>query len=134
GDVLAVLGRQLETAVSANRFERALAIAVAIVKQEGHLTDVSARRNYGIALRRMYTKTLLKGFIHLMAAPAHRADAIIALSRGGAEAVELLLDRLIAARDMGERRAAFDALRQMKEGTDQLIHQLDHKDWFVGRN
>jgi len=134
GDVLAVLGRQLENAMSANRFEQALAIAAAIVKQEARVTDASARRNYGIALRRMYTKALLKGFIHLMAAPAHRAEAIVALRRGGAEAVELLLDRLIAARDMGERRAAFDALRQMKEGTDQLVQKLDHKDWFVVRN
>src|SRR3989442_1235738 len=134
GDVLALLGRQVEIAVGANRLEQALASIVAIVKQEPRVTDLSARRHYGIALRRMYTKALLKGLAHLISVPAHRAEAIVALRRGGADAVELLLDRLIAARDMGERRGAFDALRQMKEGTDQLIQKLDHKEWFVVRN
>ncbi len=134
GDVLAVLGRQVETAVRANRPDQALGIVAAIVEQESRATDASARRHYGIALRRMYTKALLRDMARLLAAPAHRAEAIVALRRGGADGVEVLIELLVGAKTMEERRGAFDALRQMSEGMDQLIHMLKHNEWFVVRN
>jgi HEAT repeat protein len=66
--------------------------------------------------------------------PKYRADAVAALQRGGAAAVEVLMDLLVAAPTVSERRAVFDALKQMTEGTEQLIHMLDHPEWFVVRN
>jgi len=134
GDHLAELGRQVEAAAQGKRYEEALRIVAAIVKLEPRVTDVSARRHFGIALRRMYSKALLKAFAQLAATPRHQADAHAALRRGGADAVEVLLDLLVAAPSMEDRRAAFDALRQMSEGTDQLIEMLDHEKWFVVRN
>src|SRR5437899_1818990 len=44
------------------------------------------------------------------------------------------MDLLVAAPTMDERRSAFDALRHMTEGTEQLVHALDHREWFVVRN
>jgi HEAT repeat protein len=44
------------------------------------------------------------------------------------------MDLLVAAPTMDERRSAFDALRHMTEGTDQLVHALEHREWFVVRN
>ena len=44
------------------------------------------------------------------------------------------MDVLAAAPTVGERRAVFDALKQMTEGTDQVVHMLDHSEWFVVRN
>src|SRR5256884_3849463 len=44
------------------------------------------------------------------------------------------MDRLVASPTMDERRSAFDALRHMTEGTDQLVHALEHREWFVVRN
>src|SRR5256885_16837938 len=66
--------------------------------------------------------------------PKHRTDATLALQRAGAEAVEVLLDLLVAAPTMSERRGVFDALTQMTQGTEQLVHMLDHPEWFVVRN
>src|SRR5437867_711091 len=63
-----------------------------------------------------------------------RAAAVAALQRGGAAGVEVLMDVLAAAPTVGERRAVFDALKHMTEGTDQLVHMLDHSAWFVVRN
>jgi len=44
------------------------------------------------------------------------------------------MDVLAAAPTVGERRAVFDALKHMTEGTDQLVTMLDHSEWFVVRN
>src|SRR2546429_3848228 len=67
-------------------------------------------------------------------APTHRAEETLALRRAGADAVEVLLGMLVAAPGMSERRAAFDALTQMTQGTEQLVQMLDHHEWFVVRN
>jgi len=91
------------------------------------------RRQYGIALRRFYTKPVLEGF------PACWVRRNIGPPRWGTAArwsagVEVLMDVLAAAPTVGERRAVFDALKHMTEGTDQLVHMLDHSEWFVVRN
>src|SRR4029077_14212029 len=74
GDLLAVLGRQVEDAVRSNRAERVLTIIAALVRLEQRVPEGSARRNYGIALRRMYTKSLLTGLAGLLSAPKLEAD------------------------------------------------------------
>jgi hypothetical protein len=61
GDILAVLGRQLETALKANRIPLALQIMVGVVRAEMQVTDATRRRQYSIALKRMYSKALLEG-------------------------------------------------------------------------
>jgi HEAT repeat protein len=134
GDLLAVLGRQVEDAVRSNRPERVLTIIAALVRLEQRVPEGSARRNYGIALRRMYTKPLLKGLAGLLGVPKHEADAVLALQRGGADAVEVLIERLVTASAIGERRGIFDALRQANAGREQLIPLLRHAKWFVVRN
>ncbi|HEV8303694.1 MAG TPA: HEAT repeat domain-containing protein [Gemmatimonadales bacterium] len=134
GDLLATLGRQLETALRTNRIEQALTIVAGIVSAEQQVGDESRRRQYSIALKRMYTKELLDGVAHLAGAPAHRSAALLVLQRAGGDGVEVLLDLLAAAPTIEERRGVFDALTQMKEGTDQLVHMLGHEQWFVARN
>src|SRR3989442_12938668 len=91
------------------------------------------RRQYAIALRRFYTKPVLEGLSRLLGAPKHRAAAVAALQRGGAAGVEGLMDVLAAAPTVGERRAVFDGLKHITEGTDQRVHMLEHSQWFVAR-
>ena len=134
GDQLAVLGRQLETAMKTNRIEQAMAIIAGIVRAEQQIPDESKRRQYSIALKRMYSKSLLEGVAHLAGAPTHRETAVIVLQRAGPDGVEVLLDLLVAAPTIEERRGIFVALTGMKEGTDQLVHMLGHHQWFVVRN
>ncbi|HEU5259952.1 MAG TPA: HEAT repeat domain-containing protein [Gemmatimonadales bacterium] len=135
GDVLAALVERAEAAVKANRAEQVLAVVVAIARTEQRLPAASnARRIYGIAVRRICTKRVIQTLARLLTAPKHRSDATLALQRAGADAVEVLFDMLVAAPGMSERRAVFDALSQMKHGTEQLIAMLDHSEWFVVRN
>jgi len=134
GDLLAVLGRQFESAMQAKRIEQALVIVAGIVRAEQLVPDESRRRQYSIALKRMYTKPLLEGIAELTAAPGQRDAALLALQRAGEDGVEVLLDLLVAAPTIDERRGIFAALSGMKEGTDQLVHMLGHHQWFVVRN
>ena len=133
-DLLAILGRQLETAMRANRLEQALAIVAGIVRAEQSIGDEARRRQYSIALKRMYSKPLLEAAAHLVPMPSQREAALLALQRAGEAGVEVLLDLLVAAPTIDERRGIFQALTGMKEGTDQLVHMLGHHQWFVVRN
>lgn len=135
GDLLADLLRHAETAIKQARFEQLLGVIAGVIKVEQRVPDASGmRRQYGIALRRIYTKPVLEALARLLGTPKHRTAAVTALQRGGAAAVEVLMDMLVAAPTVSERRAVFDALKQMTEGTEQLVHMLDHPEWFVVRN
>jgi len=135
GDLLAALIDNAAAATKLGRFEQVLGVIVGVIQVEEKVPETSGvRRQYGIAMRRFYTKPVLEGLSRLLAAPKHRAAAVTALQRGGAAGVEVLMDVLAAAPTVGERRAVFDALKQMTEGTDQVVHMLDHSEWFVVRN
>ena len=135
GDLLAALIDHAAAAAKLGRFEQVLGVLSGILRVEEKIPESSGvQRQYGIALRRIYTKPVLEGLSRLLAAPKHRTAAVGALQRGGAAGVEVLMDVLAAAPTVGERRAVFDALKHMTEGTDQLVHMLDHSAWFVVRN
>src|SRR5437763_1029993 len=135
GDLLAALVHHAELALKQRRPDQLLGVIGAIVAVEESVPEASGmRRQYAIALRRVYTKTALNAMVRLLSEPKYRADAVVALRRGGAGAVEVLMDLLVAAPTMDERRSAFDALRHMTEGTEQLVHALEHREWFVVRN
>src|SRR5882672_1167141 len=135
GDLLAALIDHAAAAAKLGRFEQVLGVIAGVIRVEEKVPESSGvRRQYGIALRRFYTKSVLEGLSRLLAAPKHRSTAVAALQRGGAAGVEVLMDVLAAAPTVGERRAVFDALKHMTEGTDQLVHMLDHSEWFVVRN
>ncbi len=134
GDLLAVLGRQLETAMKTNRVSQALAIVAGIARAEEQVSDATRRRQYSIALKRMYNKAFLEAIAEVANHPSDRDDALLVLRRAGEDGVEVLLDLLVAAPTIEERRGIFMALTGMKEGTDQLVHMLGHHQWFVVRN
>lgn len=134
GDFLAVLGRQLETAMKTHSIAQALDIVRGVVRAEQQVSDASRRRQYSIALKRMYSKALLEAVAELANLPEHRDDALLVLRRAGEDGVEVLLDLLVAAPTIDERRGIFMALTGIKEGTDQLVHMLGHHQWFVVRN
>jgi len=134
GDLLAVLGRQLETAMKNNRVTQVLSIMVGVVRAEHQVSDATQRRQYSIALKRMYSKGLLEAIAEVADHPADREAALLVLRRAGEDGMEVLLDLLVAAPTIEERRGIFMALTGMKEGTDQLVHMLGHRQWFVVRN
>ncbi len=135
GDLLASVIEQAEAALKRNRLEEVLRLVAGIARIEERLPEGSgARRQYGIAVRRICTKPVVEAVARLVGAPKHRAEATLALRRAGADAVEVLLRMLVAAPGMSERRAVFDALTQMTQGMEQVVQMLDHHEWFVVRN
>ena len=111
-----------------------LRAGVSLVRHEEEQRDDEMRRGFGVALRRLMPRPVLEHIAKLAYPTATRNDAIVVLRRMGAESTELLLELLIAARSPGERRAYFNALSHMTEGTKLLIHMLTHDEWFVIRN
>lgn len=134
GDILAILGGFIDQEVKQGKFEHALKLVAGIVRCEERLPESGPRRQYAIALKRIYTKPLLDALVQLMKLPAHEEDAALALRRAGADGVEVLLDMLVSSPTVAERRGVFNALAGMKEGGEQLIHMLDHPQWYVVRN
>lgn len=134
GDTLAVLNRQVEAAMREGKMEQAMQIVYSIVRIEQQVDDQAIRRQYGIALRRMITKQMLDALSKLVQVPHLEDAAGIVLQRAGPDGVEVLLDLLTTSNTVTERRGVFNALMQMKEGQDQLIHMLGHPQWFVVRN
>src|SRR2546426_10080038 len=135
GRLLDALVRQVETAFKAGQFEQVLTLVASISRGLQRVPRGSdARRHYGIAFKRVYTKAMLERLAHLASVPKHRSDAILALQRAGAGGVKGLIDLLVAAPAMAERRVLVDALNPMKEGTGQLVQMLGHRPWFGVRN
>ncbi len=133
-NLLSVLGRQVEAESRNGRWELVLGIMAGIVQIELLQTDESARRPYGIALRRMQTRSILREIGNLTLVPAHHEDAVRVLQRAGPDGVEILMDLLVSARSSEDRHAVFNALSRMTEGTEQLVRLLNDARWFVIRN
>jgi HEAT repeats/PBS lyase HEAT-like repeat len=86
------------------------------------------------ALRRILPRSSLERIARMTAHGQYKTEAAAVLRRMGADGTEVLLKHLTDAEDMTERRAYFNALKDMTEGTDLLVHMLSHDQWFVVRN
>src|SRR5690606_35226841 len=91
-------------------------------------------RGYGIALRRMLPRSALEQMVRLTAHGDMKTEAIAVLRRMGVDGTEVLLNALVNAEEVGQRRAYFNALKEMSEGGERLVHMLSHDQWFVVRN
>lgn len=123
-----------EVACQREQWDEVLQVGNALVELEAGASNQAARRGYHIALRRLMSRTALEQVVRMAAMGTHKAEAIAVLRRFGAEGTELLLHALIHSNHLGERRALFSALSQMREGTELLVHMLGHDEWFVVRN
>ena len=133
GEVLARLALHVDSALRTNKIERALKVMAGILRCEQAVPETN-RRQYAIALKRMFNRGLLEGVAHLTQLAGHQVDAVAVLQRAGAPAVEVLLDQLVASPSLEERSGTFAALTHMKEGLEQVIHLIDHHQWYVVRN
>lgn len=91
-------------------------------------------RGYGIALRRLLPRSALEQLVRLTAHGDMKTEAIAVLRRMGVDGTEVLLNALVNAEEVGQRRAYFNALKEMSEGGELLTHMLSHDEWFVVRN
>lgn len=91
-------------------------------------------RGYGIALRRLLPRSSLEKLARLTAHGNMKAEATAVVRRMGVDGTEVLLNLMVNAEDMNERRHYFSALKEMSEGGKLLVHMLSHDQWYVVRN
>jgi hypothetical protein len=120
--------------MDAGRVSAALVSAAELVRLEGRLPEGGPRRSLAIVLNRLLTRSVLQTAAARSREPAHDAAARLLIQRGGGEATEVLLERLIQAETIAERRHYFDLLKTAGEGLRQVILALGHTEWFAVRN
>jgi HEAT repeat protein len=123
-----------EAAAQRHEWTSLLKAAVALIDLEEKGGPGAANRAYGIALRRMLPRSVLEHLAKLATSGPYKADAITVLRRMGADGTEILLGLLSQAPNVSDRRGYFNALMQMTEGTNLMVHMLGHDEWFVVRN
>ena len=113
-------------------WDEVLRIAGVLVRAEAKAGP--AGRAYGIALRRVLPRSAAEPVARLVVLADRRADVVPVMRRLGAEGTEVLLGLMSSASTMAARRAYYEALRQMTEGTQLLVNMLTHDEWYVVRN
>lgn len=91
-------------------------------------------RPFNLALKRILPRRTLKETARQLSDKAAKADALTVLARMGENATDVLLDLLVLAPTVEERRGYFDALVHSRRGSEQVVRMLDHHEWFVVRN
>ena len=129
-EVLLRLGRE---AIQREDWNGLLEAALLIVEAEAESPSELASSTHRIELKRLLSREHL-AMIARLAHGERKQEAIMLLRRFGADATEILMDLLVEAMNMGERRGYHSAISQMSEGTDVIIQHLGHQQWYVVRN
>lgn len=114
-------------------WEAALDAAVQIVEGENEDPAGLAGSLHRIEFKRLMTRQSL-AMIARMAHGERKQEAITVLRRFGSEGTEILMDMLVEAASISERRGFYSALVQMNEGTTVIVQHLTHPQWYVVRN
>jgi hypothetical protein len=130
---LDVLLQQGRDAIQREDWDGLLETALLIVEAEAEAPSELAGSTHRIELKRLLSREHL-AMIARLAHGERKQEAIALLRRFGADATEILMDLLVEAMNMGERRGYHSALSQMSEGTDVIIQHLGHQHWYVVRN
>jgi hypothetical protein len=106
-----------------------------VVSREADCAEPDMKRAYGGAVRRLSKPTSLRAVASVMPRRKERTQEFLAvLARAGDEGAEALIEQLMAAQSLSERRIYFDALVRLKVGASTLIHMLGDPRWYVARN
>jgi hypothetical protein len=110
-----------------------LEVALLIAEGENEAPSELASSTYRIELKRLMSRkhlTLIARFLQ----GERKQEAIALLRRFGADSTEILMDLLIQAMTIGERRGYYSAITQMSDGTEAVVQHLGHQQWYVVRN
>ena len=136
--VTTVLDELVVFAETAQREGRLDAVADAyhgLVIREPTLGEGELRRVFVMAMRRMSKPALLRAVAQLLPRRLERREQFMVIfARAGEDAAEALVDLLANAGSLAERRAFFNALKELQSGVPALIHMLGDARWYVARN
>jgi hypothetical protein len=133
-DALTDLFLGIQGVLDANEVEPSVHAMAAMIAWEPEAPAGSPRNSYRIVLQRLLTPEHLQQVAPYVSDPRLGPEAIKVMQRGGADAAVVLLARLVAADELKDRRALVTALRGIPEGLEQVVHVLEHSQWFVVRN
>jgi HEAT repeat protein len=106
-----------------------------LVKREGEIEDKMAKRQYALAVRRLCVPRVLKCIVELLPRRRENYEQYMAIFlRAEEDGVEALVEALISAPSITDRRVYYDSLLRLRTGVRTLVHMLGDPRWFVVRN
>ena len=123
----------VDSALRDRDYDAVVSTAAVVARLEREIPDGELKRTYQIAIRRMLPSKAVEHIAKLTGGP-RRQDALEVLKHAGADASETLLHELVESESMEQRRALYNALRQVNTASPLLGRLLLHDEWFVVRN
>ncbi len=123
----------IDSAIRERDYDAVVLTAAAVARLERELPEGELKRSYQVAIRRMLPSKSVEHIAKLTNGP-RRGDALEVLKYAGADASETLLHELVESDSMEQRRALYNALRQVNTASPMLGRLLLHDEWFVVRN
>ena len=106
-----------------------------IVKREEEVEDRAIKRQFGVTIRRLATPTILKCVVDLLPRRNESYERYMTIfTRTEDAGAEALVDALMAAPSLTDRRVYYDSLLHVGMGIKTLIHMLGDLRWYVVRN
>jgi hypothetical protein len=123
-----------EAAQRDGKSEQVADLFAELVEREArHEGDV--KRAFVMAVRRLSKPVILRGIAQLLPRSRENVDRYRAvLIRAGEDGADALIEQLINAPSLAERRIYFDTLAKLHAGVPALIHMLSDARWYVARN
>jgi len=138
----AAAARQLESlvklATESARKERVDMVAdvfYGILKRDSGIEDKSFKRQYAMSIRRLATPAILQCIVELL--PRRRENYeqyMLIFDKSDEAGVEALVEALVAAPSITDRRVYYDALLRLRTGIRTLMFMLGDPRWYVVRN
>jgi HEAT repeat protein len=137
-----VVGGHLDTLVKLaadssgkDRIDIVADVFYGLVKREGGIEDKMAKRQYALAIRRLCVPRVLKCIVELLPRRRENYEQYMAIfTRAEEDGVEALVEALISAPSITDRRIYYDSLLRLRTGVRTLVHMLGDPRWFVVRN
>jgi hypothetical protein len=120
-------------AIDRQDWESLLEAAVVVVEGENAIAADLTGSLLRVEFKQLMSRRVL-GMIARLAHGERKQEAITVLRRFGIEGTEVLMDLLVEATNIGDRRGFYSALVQMNEGTTVIVQHLTHPQWYVVRN
>jgi hypothetical protein len=133
-DRLSAVAEAVQVEMEDGHMPEVLQAVAEVGRLEGTLPPGSARNSFAIALKRLLSGSLLHSAVEHTRDPAVSDAARQVLRRSGADGTEVLIQRLVQAETMADRRHYFDLLKGQGQGLRQVILMLGHPEWFAVRN
>lgn len=127
--------RDVSAAVTSKHVS-SLALALAnMVRIEHAIPKREVKSLWAIAFEQSATSDVLRTLVIALPTSGTQINLSLAvLERAGEAGAEVLIEQLLTSESIDVRRACYDALVEVRRGTDRLVKLLEHEQWFVARN